>query len=306
MKAIPADPKSLLAALFHAAVVAADPARTIRRFLPEPPKGRTVAVGAGKGAAQLARALEMAWPGLLYGTVVTRYGYALECERIEVLQAGHPLPDENGLTASAKLFARVQGLTADDLVIALVCGGGSALLPAPPPGYALADEVELNRQLLASGAPISVMNAIRRRFSRIKGGRLAAAAHPARVVNLVVSDIPGDTLCDVASGPTIAADEGALDIAALLDAWQIALPPAIRRAILTCTDTPAPADACFRQHTTHLVASADRAQGQFHRFRAVALKIQSEGQARGQFLEFLLQFGTKLGVFGLGFCNQLG
>jgi len=286
MSATPAAPKSLLTSLFHAAITAADPGNTIRQHLPQPPKGRTVVLGAGKGAAQLARALEAVWPGPLQGTVVTRYGYAVECQRIEVLEAGHPLPDKNGMAASARLFARVAGLTPDDLVIALICGGGSALLPAPPPGYTLTDEIELNRQLLACGAPISVMNALRRRFSRIKGGRLAAAAHPAQVVNLVVSDIPGDALCDIASGPTIPADDGVLDIAALLETWQITLPPAIARSIIACTGTPTPADACFRHHRTHLIASARlsleaaAAKARELGLAAVILSDAIEGEAR--------------------------
>jgi len=286
MSFVPSDPRTLLIALYQAAVAAADPARCIAQYLPEPPRGRTLVVGAGKGAAQLARALEAVWPGPLQGTVVTRYGHAVKCERIEVLEAGHPLPDENGLAASARLFAWVQGLTPDDLVIALICGGGSALLPAPPPGFTLMDEIALNRALISSGAPISVMNALRRRFSRIKGGRLAQAAHPARVVNLVVSDIPGDHLYDVASGPTIPADEDTLDIVALLDAWPMALPAAIRSAILACTDTPTPTDTCFGHHTTHVLASARQslqaaaAKADALGLEAVILSDAIEGEAR--------------------------
>ena len=168
------------------------PEGRIRAHLPPRPAGRTVVIGAGKGAAQLARAFEAAWDAPLAGVVVTRYGYAVPCERIEVLEAAHPEPDAAGLEAARRLLAAVAGLGPDDLVVALIAGGGSALLPAPPPGLTLADEVALNRALLACGAPIAEMNVVRKHVSMIKGGRLARAAAPARVVSLIVSDIPGD------------------------------------------------------------------------------------------------------------------
>ena len=196
--------KPFLAALFDVAVQAADPLTGIRAHLPEPPpSGRTVVIGAGKGAAQMAAALETLWPGPLTGIVVTRYGYGCETRGIEVLEAAHPVPDEAGLAAGARLLDLVSGLTENDLVIALVCGGGSALLPAPPEGLTLADEIAVNEALLASGAPISAMNVVRKHVSRIKGGRLAAACAPARVVSLIVSDVPGDNPAFVASGPTV-------------------------------------------------------------------------------------------------------
>lgn len=174
------NPKAFLTSLYQAAVAAADPLTGLRAHLPSPPRGRTVVIGAGKGAAQMAQALETLWPGPLQGLVVTRYGHAAPCKTIEVLEAAHPVPDAAGLQAAERLMAAVQGLTAEDLVIALICGGGSALLPAPPGGFGLEDEIALNTALLASGAPISAMNALRSHFSRIKGGRLAALAHPAR------------------------------------------------------------------------------------------------------------------------------
>src|SRR6185312_10518875 len=196
------DPKSFLTSLFDAAVAAADPERTIRAHLPAKPSGRTIVIGAGKGSAQMARALEKAWDGPLEGVVVTRYGYAAPCERIEVLEAAHPVPDEAGLKAARRLLDEVAGLNGDDLVIALISGGGSALLPAPAGKLTLADEIAVNKALLASGAPISAMNTVRKHISAIKGGRLAAAAWPAKLVSLVVSDIPGDNPAFVASGPT--------------------------------------------------------------------------------------------------------
>ncbi|MEI3853619.1 MULTISPECIES: glycerate kinase type-2 family protein [unclassified Ensifer] len=280
------DPKSFLASLFDAAVAAADPSRVIERYLPPVPKGRTIVVGAGKGVAQLARALEAVWPGPLEGTVVTRYGYGTPCSHIEVLEASHPVPDLNGLAASARLFKRVRDLTPDDLVVALVCGGGSALLPAPPQGFDLSDEIALNEQLLKSGAPISVMNPIRRRFSIIKGGRLAAAAYPAKVVSLVVSDIPGDMLWDVASGPTIPAGEGDINLATTLEAYRIVLPERTRDHIINCAHTPSPDDARFRENETHLVASARLSleaaaeTAREHGVDAVILSDEVEGEAR--------------------------
>ena len=222
--AVIADPKAFLESLFHAAVAAADPARVLAANLPEKPKGRTVVIGAGKGAAQMAQVFERLWDGPLTGAVVTRYGYGARCERIEVLEASHPLPDENGLTASRRLLDEVSGLTEDDLVVALICGGGSALLPLPAGGLTLDDEIAVNRALLASGAPISAMNAIRKHVSGIKGGRLAQAAWPARVVSLVVSDIPGDDPALVASGPTIPDDSTREDVLRQIERYRLALP----------------------------------------------------------------------------------
>jgi glycerate 2-kinase len=249
--------KALLARLFDAAVRAADPKTSLAPHLPARPKGRTVVIGAGKGAAQMAAAFEALWGDPVEGVIVTRYGYAAPCRYLRVIEAAHPVPDEAGLAATAALFAAVAGLTPDDLVVALICGGGSALLPAPPEGLALADEAALNRALLASGAPISAMNAIRKQVSRVKGGRLARAAHPARVVSLVVSDVPGDDPAEVASGPTVA---DARDRAAALravDAYRIALPdPILRHLKEAPEDAPAPADPGFARDEVRVVASA--------------------------------------------------
>ena len=192
--------REVLSKLFEAAVDAADPRITLPPNLPKPPKGKTVVIGCGKGVAQMASALEKSWEGELSGVVVTRYGFSERCKKIKVLEAAHPVPDENGLMATRSIFEAINGLTADDLVIALICGGGSALLPSPPPGFSLADEQKLNEVLLKSGAPIGVMNAIRKHFSQVKGGRLALAAYPAQVATLVVSDVPGDDPAQVASG----------------------------------------------------------------------------------------------------------
>ncbi len=249
--------RAFLTGLFHAAVSAADPARALAAHLPARPKGRTVVVGAGKGAAQLAAAFEALWDGPVEGVVVTRHGYGWPTRAIRVLESAHPVPDMAGIVASEALFAAVAGLTADDLVVALVCGGGSALLPAPPGDLTLEDEAALNRTLLASGAPISVMNAIRKQVSRIKGGRLAAAAHPARVVSLVVSDVPGDDPAQVASGPTVP-DRVTRDQArAMVSAWRIALPGRVADWIAGEAGLPpSPDDPLFAGHEVRVIASA--------------------------------------------------
>lgn len=223
--------RDLLKALFAAAVKAADPLTGIRRYLPERPKGRTVVIGAGKGAAQMAAALESVWDGPLSGLVVTRYGYGCATSAIEVLEAAHPVPDAAGLVAARRLVDTIGGLGEDDLVIALVCGGGSALLPAPPEGLSLADEIALNEMLLASGAPISAMNVVRKHFSTIKGGRLAAATR-ARVVSLIVSDIPGDNPAFVASGPTIPDASTRKDALEIVEQYRLALRPRCLRIFI--------------------------------------------------------------------------
>lgn len=252
-----ADPRAFLEDLFSVAVAAADPEKVLAANLPEKPKGRTIVIGAGKGAAQMARAFERLWDGPLTGVVVTRYGYAVACERIEVLEAAHPVPDDSGLQASGRLMAAVRDLTEDDLVVALVCGGGSALLPAPAGDLTLADEIAVNKALLASGAPISAMNAVRKQVSRIKGGRLAALAHPARVVSLVVSDIPGDNPALVASGPTIADATTRADALRLIERYRLDLPEVVMRHIRDGGDeAPLPSDVRFARNMVKLVASA--------------------------------------------------
>jgi hydroxypyruvate reductase len=251
------DDRAFLTGLFAAAVEAADPERALRAHLPARPMGRTVVVGAGKGAAQLAAAFERLWDGPLEGVVVTRYGYAAPTRAIRVLEAAHPVPDAAGLAASAALFEAVRGLGSDDLVVALICGGGSALLPCPPGELTLEDEAGLNRALLASGAPISVMNAIRKQVSGIKGGRLAAAAHPARVVSLVVSDVPGDDPAQVASGPTVPDRSDRAAARALVESWRIDLPPRVAAWLEgEAGAAPDPGDSVFRGHEVRVIASA--------------------------------------------------
>ncbi|WP_140846916.1 glycerate kinase [Paracoccus sp. FO-3] len=252
-----AEDRDFLAGLFDAAVAAADPETALAAHLPDRPRGRTVVVGAGKGAAQLAAAFERLWDAPVEGVVVTRYGYGCDTRNIRVIEAAHPVPDQAGLAATEALFQAVRGLSKDDLVVALVCGGGSALLPAPPEGLTLEDEIELNRILLASGAPISVMNAIRKQVSRIKGGRLALAAHPARVVSLVVSDVPGDDPAQVASGPTVPDGATREEARRMIEAWRIALPPRLAEWFAGQDGLPPdPADSCFKGHEVRVVASA--------------------------------------------------
>lgn len=249
--------KEFFKKLFQAAVDAADPELTIAAHLPPKPKGRTIVIGAGKGSAQMASAFEKVWDGPLEGVVVTRYGFGAACKYIEIIEASHPVPDAAGLVASKRLLETVSGLTADDLVVALISGGGSALLPSPPEGMTLEDEIAVNKVLLASGAPISAMNAVRKHLSTIKGGRLAAAAHPAQVFSLIVSDIPGDNPAFVASGPTVTDETTREDALRIVERYNLDLPKAaLARLHSDKADAPKPSDALFAGHEHHLIASA--------------------------------------------------
>lgn len=280
------EPRSFLASLFDAAVRAAEPLEGIRAYLPEKPKGRTVVIGAGKGAAQMAQALETLWDGPLTGIVVTRYDYGCETQHIEVIEAAHPVPDAAGLAAGKRLFGAISDLTADDLVIALICGGGSALLPAPPEGLTLEDEIAVNQALLASGAPISAMNIVRKHLSTIKGGRLAAATR-APVVSLIVSDIPGDNPADVASGPTVPSDSTRHDALEIVRQYKLDLPQAALDHLKSKrADAPLSDDPVFANHSHHVIASAAvslEAAAALARSEGIAAAILSdsiEGEAR--------------------------
>jgi hydroxypyruvate reductase len=281
------DPKSFLVSVFDAAVAAADPEKTISSHLPAKPKGRTIVIGAGKGAAQMAAAFEKAWDAPLDGLVVTRYGYSAPTQRIEVIEAAHPVPDAAGLEAARRLLEKVSGLSKDDLVVALVCGGGSALLPSPAGGLTLSDEIAVNEALLASGAPISAMNTIRKHVSTIKGGRLAAAAHPAKVVSLVVSDIPGDDPALVASGPTVPSTGSRADALAAIAAYGMKLPDAVMTHLNSpAAAAPTPDDAKFARNEVHLIASAGvslvaaAAEARRQGIEAAILSDSIEGEAR--------------------------
>lgn len=228
---VPLDPARLLQDAFTAAVDAARPERCVPPALPDPPRGRTVVIGAGKAAAAMARAVETHWDGELSGTVVTAHGHAVRCVRIEIIESAHPVPAAEGLRASERLLERVQGLSPDDLVLCLLSGGGSALLPLPAAGLALEDKQAITRALLRSGATVHEINAVRRHLSRIKGGRLGVACHPARLVTLAISDVPGDQSIDIASGPTVADPTTCADALAVLTRYGIAVPASVRAAL---------------------------------------------------------------------------
>ena len=279
--------RSLLERLFHTAVAQAQPALAVERHLPAPPRGRTIVVGAGKASAQMARAFEKAWTGEISGLVVTRYGYAEPCERIEIVEAAHPVPDDAGLEAAARLMQLVSGLSQDDLVVALISGGGSSLLPAPAGGLDLDDEQTINRALLASGAPIGVMNLIRNQFSTIKGGRLAAAAAPARVATLVVSDVPGDDPALVASGPTLPLAGGRAEARRLAALYRLDLPDRAKRLLASDANLPPePSDPIFAGNSVATIASAAlslEAAAELARQQGIEAAILSdsiEGEAR--------------------------
>ena len=280
-------PRELLANLFTAAVNAAQPEHCIPRFLPEPPKGRTIVIGAGKASAAMAQALERNWPGPLSGLVVTRYGYAVPCERIEIVEAAHPVPDAAGAAAALRVLELVGNLTPDDLVICLISGGGSALLPLPGEGVTLDDKQAINRSLLKSGATISEMNCVRRHLSGIKGGRLAAACFPARVVNLLISDVPGDNPMDIASGPTVADTTSCQDALEIVRRYGIELPNGARVLLESgCGETVKAGDPRLAGVTTHLVATpqmaleAAAAVAEAAGVRPVILGDSIEGEAR--------------------------
>lgn len=227
------EPKALLRSLFETAISAADPARVLARHLPPPPKGRTLVIGAGKAAASMACAVEAAWPGELSGLVVTRYGHRLPTRTIEVIEASHPVPDAAGLAGSSRILASLKGLTEDDLVLCLISGGASALLPLPLEGLGLENEQSLNKALLTCGATISEMNCVRRHLSAIKGGRLALACYPARLVTLLISDVPGDAPIDIGSGPTIADPTTCADALAIIARYGIEMSDKVHEVLVS-------------------------------------------------------------------------
>lgn len=237
------SPRDLLLSLFRAALAVVDPMQAVPKHLPTPPKGRTIVVGAGKASAAMAAAVEQHWPGPLEGLVVTRYGHGVSCKRIEVVEASHPVPDERGRDAARRILEKVQGLSPDDLVLCLISGGGSALLSLPAADLALADKQAMNKALLKSGATIAEMNCVRKHMSAIKGGRLAAAAAPARVETLLISDVPGDDPAVIASGPTVPDPTRFADALAVLEKYGIQEPASvIARFRKESDETPKPGD----------------------------------------------------------------
>lgn len=227
----PRRPQTLLREMFDAAIASAQPAKCVPAHLPAPPRGRIIVIGAGKASAAMARAVEQHWPTALSGLVVTRYGYAVPCERIEIVEAAHPVPDAAGQDAARRMLEVVRNLSEDDLVLCLISGGGSALLPLPAEGLNLDLKQSMNRALLASGATISEINCVRRHLSAIKGGRLAAACHPARVLTLLISDVPGDRPIDIASGPTVADPTTCGDALNILRRYDIDIPRPVRELL---------------------------------------------------------------------------
>jgi hydroxypyruvate reductase len=288
------SPRAFLEHLFRAAVDRAQPDRNMGRFLPGPPRGRTIVLGAGKAAGAMAHALEVLWPAHapLEGLVVTRYHHtpprpAGLQQRIEIVEAAHPVPDEAGLRAAQRILSKAHGLTPDDLVLCLISGGGSALLTLPAEGLTLEDKQRINRELLESGANISEMNCVRKHLSRIKGGRLAAACSPARVVTLTISDVPGDDPSVIASGPTVPDATTCADAVAILQRYGIAVPGAIMSLLEQgALETPKPGDALFANHEVHMIATPRQsleAAAQAARDAGIAAHILSddmEGESR--------------------------
>jgi len=244
--------------------------RCLPPLLPPPPKGRTLILGAGKASAQMARAVEQVWQGDLSGLVVTRYGYKVPTRSIEIVEASHPVPDAAGMEAARRILDLTKNLSADDLVVCLISGGGSALLALPAEGITLEDKQTLNKALLRSGATITEINCVRRHLSAIKGGRLAASCHPARVVTLVISDVPGDNPVDIASGPTVGDPTTCADALAILKRYEIDIPANIRdllesgRGETVKPDDPRLAETDIRMTAAPLMAleaAAERARG---------------------------------------------
>lgn len=257
------DPRALLQYLYGVAVQRALPLHNTAAFLPPPPKGRTLVLGAGKAGGAMAQAVEALWPAdaPLSGLVVTRYHHTPPRPeglpaRIEVVEAAHPVPDAAGLAAAQRILQLAQGLTADDLVLCLISGGGSALLTLPCEGLTLEEKQKINRQLLESGAHIGEMNTVRKHLSAIKGGRLAAACAPAKVVTLTISDVPGDAPSVIASGPTVADASTCADALAILERYRITVPDAVLAPLRSgALETPKPGDPVFTGHAVHMIAT---------------------------------------------------
>jgi glycerate 2-kinase len=252
--------RQLLEKMFAAAIEAAQPAHCIPQHLPEVPRGRLVVIGAGKASAAMARAVEDNWPGELTGLVVTRYGYGVPCERIEIIEAAHPVPDAAGIAAAGRIHEFVTHLTADDTVLCLISGGGSSLLAMPLGTITLEDKQAVSRALLKSGASISEMNCVRRHLSAIKGGRLAALCYPAKVVTLLISDVPGDNPCDIASGPTVGDPTTCADALAIIRRYGIELPAHVREILESgAGESVKPDDPDLTNIDTHMIATPQMA-----------------------------------------------
>jgi hydroxypyruvate reductase len=283
----PDRPEPFLRALFDAAVAAADPMRVVPAQLPPRPPGRVVVVGAGKASARMAEAVERAW-GPCEGLVITRYGHERPTRGIEIASAAHPVPDAAGAAATDRILALLAGLSAEDFVLALISGGASALLVAPVAGVSLAEKQAVHAALLASGAPISAINTVRRHLSRVKGGQLAAAAHPARMLALLISDVPGDDPATIGSGPTVGVEPG--DPAAIVARYRLDLPVAVRAALARPSPVVAPGDPRLARVENRVIAApaqslaaaAARAQGCAVTILGDALEGEARDVARDQ------------------------
>ena len=252
--------RALLLRMFEAAVASAQPRSCIPLHLPDAPIGRLIVVGAGKASAAMARAVEDNWTGPLSGLVVTRYGYSVPCDRIEIVEAAHPIPDAAGMRAAERILETVQGLHENDLVLCLISGGGSSLLALPAAGLTLEIKQAVNRALLMSGATISEMNCVRRHLSAIKGGRLAAACHPARVLTLLISDVPGDRPIDIASGPTVGDPTTSADALAILRRYAIDVPLPVRELLDSGRgESVKPGDARLARSAVRMIATPQMA-----------------------------------------------
>lgn len=255
-----AEARALLRRMFDAAIGAAQPSLCVPRHLPQPPSGRLVVIGAGKASAAMARAVEDHWRGELSGVVVTRYGYGVPCRRIDIVEAAHPVPDAAGLAAAERILAAVRELRAEDLVLCLISGGGSSLLVRPLPGLTLSDKQAVNRALLKSGATIREINCVRRHLSAVKGGRLGAACHPARLITLMISDVPGDDPVDIASGPTVADPTTCAEALAIVQRYGVEVPSNVLEMLASGRgESVKPGDPRLAGSQTRLIATPQMA-----------------------------------------------
>src|SRR6266850_7434074 len=294
--------------LFDAALAAADPSQALEGRIPAPVRGRTVVVGAGKASAAMARAFETAWPGPLEGLVITRYGHGVPCGRIEIVEAGHPVPDAAGEQAARRILTLASGLGPEDQLVFLASGGGSALLSVPAPQITLADKQAVTRALLRSGATITEINTVRKHLSAIKGGRLAAAAAPATIVTLAISDVPGDDPAVIASGPTVPDPTTFADAQAVLAKYGITEPKAVIAHLAEARgETPKPGDSAFARARFELIASPQRslqaaaATAERRRIIPIVLSDRIEGEARQvAVVHAAIAFQVRAGKFRVG------
>ena len=278
------DPRALLLKVFHAAVEAASPSCCMPKNLPCYPRGRTIVAGFGKAAAAMSKAVEEHWQAPLSGLAITRYGHGVPCRQIEIVEAGHPVPDRAGMEAAERMLASVRGLQPDDLVLALISGGGSSLFAVPPPGITLDHKQSITRALLKSGAPIAKINCVRKHLSAVKGGRFALAAQPASVVSLIISDVPGDDPATVASGPTAPDPTTREDALRILGEYEIELPAAVRHWLEdTASETPKSGHPAFAKVENRIVACArDALTAAARSAEASGLTVRDLGESEGE------------------------